>query len=279
MKRFQDKVVIVTGGSSGIGKAAALRYLQEGAKVVVVARNQRILHEAVDDFIKAGSKKENILPIECDISDDDAPEKVINKTIDAFGKLDILVNNAGVVGKKGINDEESIELFDHIFKINVRGLVKLSQASLPFLKLTKGNIVNISSIASSVPGTTFLYYRMSKAAVDMFTKSFAGSVSVHGIRVNSVNPGMTATNIFTTMPSVDGKNLSEEEIVKSLDESANLLVPLKRMATPEEVSNVICFVSSDEASYITGSCYVVDGGYKVHETLPNTAIFEKTSTV
>uniref|UniRef100_A0A0K0EL31 3-oxoacyl-[acyl-carrier-protein] reductase n=1 Tax=Strongyloides stercoralis TaxID=6248 RepID=A0A0K0EL31_STRER len=275
MKRFLNKVIIITGASSGIGKATALKCGLEGGKIVIVARNLKNINETVDIFIKFGLSPENILPIEADISNDNSPKEIIEKTIYKYGKIDVLINNAGVVGKEGISNEESIELFDHIFKINVRGLVKLSEEVIPYLKKTKGNIVNISSIASSIPGSFSLFYRMSKAAVDIYTQSLAGKLGEYGIRVNSVNPGMTATKIFTTLPSVDGLNISEEEMLKHFHDLLNNSVPLKRMASPEEIANLICFISSDEGSYITGSCYIIDGGFKVNCAMSTSPIEKK----
>ncbi|CEF69669.1 Short-chain dehydrogenase/reductase SDR family and Glucose/ribitol dehydrogenase family and NAD(P)-binding domain-containing protein [Strongyloides ratti] len=254
---------VIDGASSGIGKATALKYGLEGGKIVIVARNSNNLNETVENFVKLGVPLENILKIEIDISNDNAPSIIVEKVISHFGKIDILINNAGVVGKEGISNEESIELFDHIFRINVRGLIQLSEYTIPYLKKTKGNIVNISSIASSTPGSFSLYYRMSKAAVDIYTQSLAGKLGEYGVRVNSVNPGMTATKIFTTLPSVDGLNISEEDMLKNFQTLIDNSVPLKRIGSPDEIANVICFLSSDEGSYITGSCYIIDGGFKV----------------
>uniref|UniRef100_A0A0N5CH40 3-oxoacyl-[acyl-carrier-protein] reductase n=1 Tax=Strongyloides papillosus TaxID=174720 RepID=A0A0N5CH40_STREA len=263
MSSFDGKVVIITGGSIGIGKAIAFEYAKKNAKIVVVARNLDALTNTRNQFISSGINEENILIISVDVSDEDAAKIIVKKTIEKYGKLDILINNAGVNGKPGISDFYSMELYDYINNINVRGVIRLTEEAIPYLVKAKGNIVNISSIGSIVPLRTSLYYSMSKASIDIYTQGLAGRLSHKGVRVNSINPGFVETSIFTKGPAQQGSNISADEMIEKMKPMVTDKVPLKRFAKPEEVAKFVLFISSDDASYCTGGNYLIDGGIKI----------------
>uniref|UniRef100_A0A0K0ESQ6 3-oxoacyl-[acyl-carrier-protein] reductase n=1 Tax=Strongyloides stercoralis TaxID=6248 RepID=A0A0K0ESQ6_STRER len=267
MNRFVDKVVIVTGGNSGIGRGTVIAFAKEKANVVIVGRNEKTLNETVDILKSYNIKEENFLVIQCDLTNEKSPKIIIEKTIDKYGKIDVLVNNAGQPGKVGLNDTSSLELYDHIFNINLRAVIMLSEAVLPYLIKTKGNIINISSIASTVPSLTkngeFMFYGMSKAALDMYTKSLAVRTISHGVRVNSVNPGYIATPIFSKLSSDNKSVVTSEDPTIEMNDFINSTVPMKRFGTAEEIANFITFIASDQASFNTGSINYVDGGFLV----------------
>uniref|UniRef100_A0A0N4ZI33 SDR family oxidoreductase n=1 Tax=Parastrongyloides trichosuri TaxID=131310 RepID=A0A0N4ZI33_PARTI len=263
MKRFVDNVVIITGGSIGIGKAISFSYAKEGAKIVIVARNKDILDKTLNEFISQGIKSSHILTIPIDVSKEGASKIIIEKTIEKFNKLNILVNNAGVNGKPGISNLHSMELYDYINNINVRAVISLSEEAIPYLSKTKGNIINISSISSTVPTRTTTYYSMSKASIDIYTQALGGRLAYKGIRVNSINPGFIETSIFTKSPTQEGTNISEKEMIDKMMETVGDKIPLKRFGKPDDIAKFVLFISSDDASYSTGCNYLVDGGLKV----------------
>uniref|UniRef100_A0A0K0EL32 3-oxoacyl-[acyl-carrier-protein] reductase n=1 Tax=Strongyloides stercoralis TaxID=6248 RepID=A0A0K0EL32_STRER len=263
MYSFEGKVVIITGSSTGIGKAIAYEYAKNNAKIVIVARSLTTLNNTANEFINNGINKDNILIISVDISNDDSAKIIIDKTIKKFGKLNILVNNAGVNGKPGITDFEAIELYDYITKINVRAVIKLTEEAIPYLKKTKGNIINMSSISSSYPLRTTIYYSMSKASLDIYTKGLAGRLANDGIRINSINPGFVETSIFTKGPAQQGKEIGFDEMLEKMKPIIKNKVPLQRFGKPEEVAKFVLFISSDNANYCTGGNYIIDGGLKI----------------
>uniref|UniRef100_A0A0N5CGX9 Short-chain dehydrogenase n=1 Tax=Strongyloides papillosus TaxID=174720 RepID=A0A0N5CGX9_STREA len=267
MNRFSEKVVIVTGGNSGIGKSTVIAFAKEDAKVVIVGRNKKTLDETVNNLSKLRIKEENYLVIQCDLTDEKSPRIIVEKTIEKYGKIDILINNAGQPGKIGLEDVYSVELFDHIFNINLRAAVMLSEAVLPYLLKSKGNIINISSIASTIPLLSskgeYMFYSMSKAALDIYTKALAGRVASQNVRVNSINPGYVATPIFSKFSSNDQYIVKSEDPTEEMKEFIEEKVPMKRFGNPDEIANFVTFVASDQASFATGSIYFVDGGFLV----------------
>uniref|UniRef100_A0A0N5A3H8 3-oxoacyl-[acyl-carrier-protein] reductase n=1 Tax=Parastrongyloides trichosuri TaxID=131310 RepID=A0A0N5A3H8_PARTI len=273
MNRFVDKVVIITGGNSGIGRGAALGFAKEGAKVVIVGRNEKTMTETLDILKYEGVKEENILLIQSDITNKNSTKEILDKTIEKFGKINVLINNAGVPGKDGVTDNSSLELFDYIINVNLRAVVELSEASIPHLEKTRGNIINISSIAAITPSLTgngeYTFYSMSKAALDMYTKSLAAKVCSKNIRVNSINPGYTATPIFNKFSATQSNDITDEERLNEMDGFIKSIVPMKRFGTVTEVANFITFIASDQASFATGGIYVVDGGVLIRPAAPN----------
>ncbi|KAI5651575.1 enoyl-(Acyl carrier protein) reductase domain-containing protein [Phthorimaea operculella] len=244
---FNNKVVLVTGASSGIGAAAAILFAKEGANVSMVGRNQKKL-DAVAEKVAAAGKAP--LVINADVSKDDDAKRIITETVTKFGKMDVLVNNAGFVRYGSILDGKILESYDAIMSVNLRAVINLTTLAAPHLVSTKGNIVNISSAASftTPKDSTFIAYYVSKHALDHFTRGAALELSSKGIRVNSVNPGPVETDFM------ENANTSVNW------DDVKTITPLKRVSSPEEVAELISFLAGEKARGITGSCYLIDNG-------------------
>lgn len=190
---FHDKVIVVTGASSGIGAETARLFSKLGGKVVIVGRNQQRLEKVASEIIKSDADDNCATPVRivpplvivADITKD--CQRIIDQTIDHFGCLDVLVNNAGINVEETVMDAK-MEKFDQVFNTNVRSVIELTKLAVPHLEKTKGNIVNVSSICGMVPVYSSTFYSMSKAALDQFTKCSSNEFGKRGIRVNSVNP-------------------------------------------------------------------------------------------
>lgn len=246
---FSGKVILITGGSSGIGEAAALHLSKLGASVAIVGRNATRLNNVAQQIIDAGSSE--ALAIVADVTKD--TERIINETITKFGKLDVLVNNAGIIEMASI-ETITAESYDRVMNTNVRSILLLTQLAVPHLEKTKGNIVNVSSVLSTIPNGNTLSYCMSKAALDHFTRCVALDLSKKGIRVNAINPAVIVTPIFTTT------GMSDQVQVAFLKQIAEKY-PLGRPGSVNDTSKAIEFLASDSfASFITGHSLNVDGG-------------------
>ncbi|CCD67489.1 DeHydrogenases, Short chain [Caenorhabditis elegans] len=261
MARFSGKVALVTGSSNGIGRAAALLFAQQGAKVTITGRNAERLEETRQAILKSGVPAENVLAIAADLATDQGQTDLINGTLQKFGRLDILVNNAGAAvndpqGRMGI--DQQIEDFDKTFQINMRSVVTLVQKAKEHLIKTKGEIINVSSIGGGPHAQPdMMYYGMSKAALDQFTRSTAITLIQHGVRVNSVSPGGVYTGFGEAMGFPPG---ALEKIMKYF-ESHKECVPCGHMAQPIEIAQVIAFLADRTmSSYIIGQSIIADGG-------------------
>ncbi|XP_047998474.1 uncharacterized oxidoreductase TM_0325-like [Leguminivora glycinivorella] len=249
---FTDKVAIVTGASAGLGAAAALALAKEGAKVAIVARNGDKLNQVAKQCEENGPKP---LIIIADVSRDEEAKNIVKKTVETFGQLDILINNAGVVGLSSMLDEEIINYFDLVVNTNLRATVHLTCLSAPHLIKTKGNVINISSVAGvRVPGKNYMCYAVSKAGVDHFTRCAALDLSQYGVRVNSINPGPVNTDIV-----VNAGAPNPDKIWETFKGNT----ALKKISEPEEVADLVLFLASDKARSITGSSIVIDNGLLV----------------
>ncbi|XP_063541343.1 3-oxoacyl-[acyl-carrier-protein] reductase FabG-like [Cydia strobilella] len=248
---FANKVVIVTGASSGIGAATALMFAKEGADVALVARTQAKL-VAVAKNIEAFGKKP--LVIQADLSKEADTATVVPKTVKHFGKLDVLVNNAGMASQGCLLDGKALQAYDDVMKTNVRAVIQLTSLAAPYLIQTKGNVVNISSVAeltaSKIP--TLMFYAVSKAALGHFTRCAALELAPSGVRVNSVNPGPVENEFITN------NKLGNADDLKG---SLAGYTALGYIAKDDEIGRVILFLASDKARSITGSAYVIDNGY------------------
>lgn len=244
MANLNGKVAVVTGGSSGIGKAIAQRFAKDGAHVVIVGRKEGPLQEAA-------AADEKISYVVGDITKTETIEKIISTVEKEFGHLDILVNNAGWCPVKPIT-EITIDDYDYAFQLDVRAVVELTIHALPMLRKAKGNIINLSSVGSTHRSKNLSMYQGAKAAVDNFTRVWALELAQDGIRVNAIAPGAIRTNIW----NVPG--LSPEEAKKHEDGIA-AGIPFGYFGTPEDIANMAAFLVSDEASYISGGIFAVDG--------------------
>jgi len=245
--RIANKVAIVTGGGSGMGRTHVLRMAAEGASVVATDVNVAAVQDTVAEAVAAGG---TAIALEQDVSDGARWNEVVAEAEKAFGKIDILVNNAGILILKPV-DETTEDDWDLTFRVNVRSVFLGTKAVVPALERAGGgSIVNISSIYGLVGAPSAAAYEASKGAVRLFTKASAVDLAKYKIRVNSVHPGVIATAMTNEL-------LTDPESTKALLGTTIL----GRPAQPEEVSNVVLFLASDEASFVTGAEYVVDGGY------------------
>jgi NAD(P)-dependent dehydrogenase (short-subunit alcohol dehydrogenase family) len=244
-KRFEGKVVVVTGGNSGIGLATARLFHEEGAKVAISGRDQKTLDEAAKT-IGTGT-----LAVKADVSRLEDIDGFYSQAIAKFGKIDALFANAGIA-KFAPASDSSEQLFDETFDINVKGLFFTLQKALPHLNDNAAIVLN-SSVVNSKGTPSSSIYSASKAAVRSLARTFAAELAERGIRVNVVSPGPIETPIFgrTGLPQA------------AIDEFATYLKaanPMKRFGKPEEVGRAVLFLASSEASYITGVDLNVDGG-------------------
>ncbi|XP_034836379.1 3-oxoacyl-[acyl-carrier-protein] reductase FabG-like [Maniola hyperantus] len=241
---FKNKVVIVTGASSGIGAAIAVAFSSQGAKVVIVGRNEVKLGKVHDQC------SSDTLAILADVAKDEDVRRIVELTIKKFGQIDILVNNAGLGRVASLHDSNIMEAYDTIMNVNVRGLIHLTSLAAPHLAKTKGNIVNISSVSAlmtpSIPG--MINYYVSKAAVSHFGRCAAAELAPLGIRVNTVSPGPVKTDF-----------LDNADMNFSWDKASKQTC-LNRVSEPEEIADLVLFVASDKARGITGSDFLSDDG-------------------
>ncbi|OTF76125.1 dehydrogenase/reductase SDR family member 2-like protein [Euroglyphus maynei] len=246
---FNGKVALITGSSSGIGAAIALQLAEYGARVTITGRDVetlRMVGKEIEE--KSGNRPLQIIG---DLIDPTLPVKLIEETVKEFGRLDFLVNNAGIAtAAQSISSENFMDEFDKVFAINVRAAVQLIRLSVPYLEKTKGNIVNISSIASL--STYSLIYGSSKAALDMVTKTAAKELGPKGIRVNSINPGPVITAIYRSVGITEKPTALEENMKKR--------TLLDMAPEPIEIANLASFLVSNDARNMTGSIVVSDTG-------------------
>lgn len=246
---MRKKVVIVTGASSGIGRAAALEFAKNGAFVVAVGRNEK---ELVSMSQKITSKRGSIKPHLADVTEMSQLERIVSETVDNYERIDVLVNSAGII-KNGSIENTSLDDWDKMMQVNLRSVFALSQKCVPFLTETKGNIVNVSSVAGTRAFPNVLAYCVSKAAIDQLTRCSALELAPKGIRVNAVNPGVVVTNIHK-------RGGMESEAYDGFLEHSKTTHPIGRVGSPEEVAGLIYYLASDKAGWITGATYEIDGG-------------------
>ena len=246
---MQGKVIIVTGASSGIGRAAALKFAESGGQVVAVGRNEKELINLRDEAKDlAGQIKIQL----ADIRETSQVERLVSQTIENFGQIDVLVNSAGII-QNGTIENTTLDDWDKMMNINLRTVFSLTQKCVPHLEKTEGNIVNVSSVTSlrAFPGV--LAYCVSKAAVDQLTRCAALELAPKGIRVNAVNPGVVVTNLHRR------GGMSEEDYAAFLENTKNTH-PVGRAGKPEEVADLIFYLASEKSAWITGATYEIDGG-------------------
>lgn len=247
---FNDKVVIITGASSGIGAATAIHIAKLGGSLVLTGRNEENLKKVAESCEKLSNTKP--LQVISDVTVEDDAKRIIDETLKRFGKIDVLINNAGILESGSIKNT-SLEQFDRLFNTNVKAVYHLTMLAVPHIIKTKGNIVNVSSVAGTRAFPGVLSYCMSKSAVDQFTNCVALELAPYGVRVNSVNPGVIITEIHKR-GGMDGENY------KAFIEKSKQTHALGRPGEPEEVAAAIAFLASDAASFTTGEQLHVDGG-------------------
>ena len=248
---LEGKIAVITGGGSGIGKAISKTFAEQGAFVHIFELNATNAQTTVEEIKSSGGRCE---AHECNVADQKQVLTVV-KSILANGKIDILINNAGIA-HIGTIENTSVDDMDKVYSVNIKGVYNCIHALIPSMKLHGGVILNMASIASSVGISNRFAYSMSKGAVLTMTYSVAKDYIDYGIRVNSISPARVHT------PFVDGFIKTnypgkEEEMFEKLSKTQ----PIGRMGTPEEVANLAIYLCSDEASFITGTDFPIDGGF------------------
>ena len=244
---MQDhRVVIVTGGSSGIGRAAALRFAAQGDKVLITGRRPSPIHTAAAEHT-------NIVGLVADVSLPVDVGRTIAEAIDRWGRLDVLINNAGAGAILPLA-EVTVERITDIFSVNVIGPSLLASAALPHLEKTRGTIVNVSSTFGHKPGAALSHYAASKAALEHLTRCWALELAPIGIRVNAVAAGPTESGALTGM-----MGLSLEQAA-SLKEQERAQIPLGRRGIPDDIASWIVHLVDPEAGWMTGQVIAIDGG-------------------
>jgi NAD(P)-dependent dehydrogenase (short-subunit alcohol dehydrogenase family) len=246
---MQEKTILITGASSGIGRASSLLFAENGWNVVAVGRNQKELATLRDE----AQGKPGVVKIHlADLLETTQIERVISDTLSAFNQIDALINAAGIIFN-GTIENTSLDDWDKMMNINLRVVFEMMQKCVPHLEATKGNIVNVSSVSGIRSFPNVLAYCVSKAAVDQLTRCSALELAPKGIRVNAVNPGVVVTNLHKR------GGMAEVDYEKFLENSKNTH-PVGRIGTPEEVAELIYYLASEKAGWITGATYLIDGG-------------------
>ena len=239
-----NKKILITGASSGIGRATAELFLNRGATVTLVGRREAALKEA------ANTKQ--AIVIAADLTDEKATAACLNRAVEEMNGLDVLINAAGIL-KSGSIETTSLELWDEMININVRSVFHLMQLAVPYLEKSRGNIVNVSSVTGLRSFPNVLAYCVSKAAVDQLTRCVALELAAKGIRVNAVNPGVVVSNLHRA------GGMTDENYAAFLEHSKTTH-PLGRVGKPDEIAELIYFLASDNAGWITGETISIDGG-------------------
>lgn len=243
MKKFNQKVVLITGATSGIGEAAAKLFANEGAKTVLVGRNKEKGKQIESEILKENNEA---YFIPCDVSIENDVKAMIDKVVEKYGKIDILFNNAGVMLQSMEIERMPVKDWQKTIDINLTGTFLVSKYAKPYIVKQKGNIINNASIAGLqhyAAGRSYAY-SASKAAVIQFSHQMAKNYGEEGVRVNCICPGIVDT-----------------PILGDRDRTAYAQrVPLKKLAQPEEVAKVVAFLASDDAGYLTGVVLPIDGG-------------------
>jgi NAD(P)-dependent dehydrogenase (short-subunit alcohol dehydrogenase family) len=249
MNEMIDKVALITGASSGIGRACAFKFAAEGARVALVARRADKLAEIAQEIAaKGGACK----AIAADVTKETEIERGVRETVEAFGGIDVLINAAGIIGSGSI-ENTALQDWDYMFNVNARAPFYLMQRAMPHLIERKGSVVNVSSVTGIRAFPNILAYCASKAALDQLTRCAALEVASKGVRVNAVNPGVVVTMLHRA------SGMSEEAYAEFLERSKTTH-PLGRVGQPEEIAELIFFLASPKAGWITGASYSIDGG-------------------
>lgn len=248
-KEFAAKTLLVTGATSGIGKATTLRFAEAGAGIAAVGRDETALMKLEGAI---GALGVPYLSITADLSRSEDAERCVAKALEHFGGVDVLVNAAGHISS-GTIENTTLEAWDAMLNINLRAVFVLMQKTLPALIERRGNIVNVSSVTGLRAFSGVLAYCVSKAGLDQLTRCAALELAAKGVRVNAVNPGVVITEIHKR------GGMTEEQYAAFLEHSKETH-PLGRVGEAREVAELIFFLASNRASWITGATYSIDGG-------------------
>lgn len=241
---LKEKVAVITGGTRGIGFATAKKFLENEAKVVLLGSKQETVEKAIKELKQIDSSYE-VIGFYPNLSSKEEMNEVFKKVKEIYGRIDILINNAGISSKTKIEDY-SEEEYDKITNLNIKSVFNCSKQIIPYLKETKGVILNTSSMVSIYGQPSGVMYPTTKFAVNGITKSLARELAPQGIRVNAVAPGIINTDMVAKLP---------KEMIEPLIKT----IPFGRIGEPEDIANAFLFLSSNLSSYITGVVLSVDG--------------------
>ncbi|KAA1241549.1 SDR family oxidoreductase [Aquimarina sp. RZ0] len=250
MSELNGKVAVVTGGNSGIGYSTAKKFKEEGATVIIIGRSIEKINTAATQLSVKG--------VIADVSSLSAIDNAVNQIKSEFGNIDTLFVNAGVFTPVPVG-QITEDMFDNLMNINFKGAIFTIEKFLPILN-NGASIINLSSINAYTGMPNTAVYGASKAALNSYTRTAATELAPRKIRVNAVNPGPIATPIFS-------KTGMSEEQLKGMEEAMQNRIPLKRYGRPEEIAELVTFLASDKASFITGSEYNMDGGVNINPLL------------
>jgi len=242
---LKGRVAVVTGGTRGIGYSIVLKFLENGCKVALFGSREETVNKAIKN-LKSINPDYEVIGFYPNLSNIDEVEKTFELINEKFSSIDILVNNAGVASSTRLEDYEMDEI-DKIIDLNIKSVIVCSKVAFPYLKISKGTIINTSSMVSISGQASGVVYPASKFAVNGITKSLALELARYGIRVNAVLPGIIETDMIKSL---------EEDVINPLVNT----IPLGRIGTPNDISNAFLFLASDMSSYITGELLSVDGG-------------------
>lgn len=245
---FNEKIVLITGGTSGIGLETARIFLSAGARVAISGRSNQQGSSAMTELAGCGT----VIYLPGDVSKVADCEGLIDNTLAHFGRIDVLVNSAGAYLEKAIGDTSETE-FDHIMAVNIKGTYFMARAAAPALRRSKGCMVNVSSDAGISGNVLCTAYCAAKGAVTVFTKALSLEMAPYGVRVNCVCPGDVATPMLERQVAKQANPLAYRQEMASI-------YPLGRIGSVGEIAGVIVFLASDAASFVTGAAWSVDGG-------------------
>ena len=241
---FAGRVVIVTGAAQGIGKTAARAFCEQGARVALVDIDRDRLEEARDELRRGGQA----LALAANASDKAQVENVVKKVVEEFSGIDVLVNNAGIDGGSDPVVRVTDDMWDKVLRVNLNSVFYFCRCVVPvMIKNSRGNIVNIASMAAKEANENMAPYSVSKTGMICLSRVLAKETARQNIRVNTVAPALTKTNLIDELPPGQLQRLMEK-------------IPMGRMGTPEEIADLILFLASDKATSITGQCYSISGG-------------------
>jgi len=250
-KRFEGKSVIITGSSTGMGAGFAKAFAAEGAKVTLTGRNVDKLKNVAEECKKTGAE---VIYTAGDLTSAEVRKRIVDGTLSAFGKIDILINNAGMGRERKTIVDDIEELFEHVIDVNLRSVYHLTSLVAPHIVKTKGNIINISSVAAMRPIIGASPYCIAKCGLDMMTRCLAAELAPHGVRVNGINPGSFRTEFLRDrIPELEKRKEWYSSVAKTLG--------IGRVGEVEDIIEPVLFLASEQASFITGGLSVVDGGW------------------
>jgi NAD(P)-dependent dehydrogenase (short-subunit alcohol dehydrogenase family) len=245
----ERRCIMITGASSGIGRATARRFAEAKENLVLLGRSREALATVQKEANANGAQAQIV---EADLCAAGAAQQAMAAALEHFSRLDVLINAAGIISL-GTIENTSLAEWDRMMDINVRAIFQLMQAAVPSLEKTKGNVVNVSSVTGLRSFPNVLAYCVSKAALDQLTRCAALDLAPKGVRVNAVNPGVVVTNLHR-------RSGFDEKKYAAFLEHSKTTHPLGRVGTPEEVAELIFFLASDQAGWITGETISIDGG-------------------